>query len=472
MVRFRKPTVQNVLEQLNIEDYLPAGQETVDIVNAAKEALESMEQRPADYRLHVGKVHEFMRALWKKYDCEEVYSIMGALTRIEPALLDLERDPEAGKRYRDHYVHVFHVFVLGLRIISDIIRQLGDADSSKLLKVTDERLDGRIRGRDKSGNAVSFRDYLWKERMFYLWTLMSTLHDIAIPITHLEDIRRALNTFSEKFHLEITGPVVVPSYSADLDDYLWHLSRLFGGKFESDPASPWLYKKADIKAYIKAHLERLVSQNHGVLGGFLIYKTIEGIFLKGKSEKYRLDASSFEAYRELVLQEDIARAALAICLHALKYDKESGSPDFMPLDFGEYPLAFMLILADSLQEYLRWEGRTIRGDTKLTGFPSLSVNARPSKIVVEVSFSITDEPNEQMYFCDEVARMMKHRSWSSSGDTVREASNDFCRMINEDMGNRIIIGTRGSDKFTIRLHFFEGIGHLCTQTLRTPRRYP
>lgn len=471
MADFVKPTVQGLLKQLNTESYLPVGPETNSIIVAVRDALESMEARPEDYRVHVDMVHRFMRAVWKKYDCEDVYIIMDSLTRVEPALLDLERDPEAGKRYRDHYVHVFHVFVLGLRIISEIIGQLGDKASGKILKVANEQLDGRIKGCDRSGTAVSFRDYPWKERLFFLWTLISTLHDIATPITHLENIRRALNAFSERFHLEITGPSIVPSYSADLDNYLWHLSRLFGGKLEPSPDYPCMYRKANGQAYIKAHLERLMHKNHGVLGGFLAYKTIEGIFLNGRSEKYRLDAGSFDAYRELVLQEDIARVALAISLHAIEYDKESRSPGFLPLQFNEHPLSFMLILTDSLQEYLRWEGRTIRGDTKLTGFPSLSVKARPSRVEVDVGFSIADDPSEQKYFCEEVVRMMGYRNWPSSGNTVREASNDFCRMINEDMGNRIAVGQSKTDRFTVRLHFFEGVKLLCTQTLITPRRY-
>ena len=464
MKKFVKPSAEQILKELNIEDYLPSGSETTGVIEAARTALKCMEDDPADYRLHVDKVHKFMKVLWEKYDCEEIYQMLDSLTRIEPALLDLERDPEARKRYRDRYVHLFHVFVFGLRILSDLIQKAGGTKAAKILKIDGEQLRGRMYSLNEAGERVEWHDYSWKERMLFLWTLISTLHDIAIPITHLDNIRDALNKFSEKFHLQVVGPNLTHKFPADLDEYLWLISQLFEGKFEQDSSEEWLYNKPPSGAYIKGFLERLFTSNHGVLGGFLAYKMVEEIFLQGKSAKYKLNSEAFQLYRELILRQDVARAALAISLHDLRDDESCGLPEFMPLNFHDYPLTFILIIADSLQEYLRWEGMSIRGDTKLYGFPSLSVTIRRNKVNVECGFSVESDRLQQKYFIEEVKRMTANEGRSFSGRTIGSAADEFCKSVEQKLEHKVSLG---SGDFTLSVSFFVGEDHASTKTFGT-----
>lgn len=450
LVKFKKPTAKNIIDEVALDNYLLTNDETSGIIQGVLTTLKSMEDDPTNYRLHVENVHEFMRILWNKYDCEYIYDILDSLTKIEPALFDLERDPKAGKRYRDHYVHLFHVFIFGLRILSSIIRQLDDSKAKTILKVRDENLEGKICCLNQANQEVKFRDYPWKERLLYLWTLMSTLHDIAIPITHLENIRKALNEFSEKFHLEISGPNLVPSFPVDLDTYLCLISQLFEGKFEPDPTSDSLYNKVDQGAYIKGYFERLIINNHGVLGGFLVYKMIEEIFLQGKSTKYKIHRDSFQDYSELVLKQDVARATLAICLHDLKHNKDYAFPKFMPLSFDDYPLTFILIIADCLQEFLRWEGMSIRGDTKLYGFPALKVTTRDNKITVNCSFSVEKDPTQDSYFIQDIKRTVIAEDRDITIDTIGDATDEFCKLITLELKEKLLLG----DSFTLMLSFF------------------
>ena len=123
-----------------------------------------MQAEPYHYRLHIERVCEFLRVLWEKYDCKEIYRVLSDLTNIEPALLDLERSQERGSRYRDHFVHIFHVFICGLRILSGIINQLGEDKASQILKVKDENIGGKIYGVNSSGSDTVFHDYPWGYR--------------------------------------------------------------------------------------------------------------------------------------------------------------------------------------------------------------------------------------------------------------------------------------------------------------------
>ena len=277
---FHSPSSKEISSELNLNDYLSGSSELPNIISNIESVLSSMEKDPYNYRLHIEKVYEFFKVLWAKYDCEEVYEVLQELTNIEPALLDLERNQESGSRYRDHYVHVFHVFIFGLRILSGIINKLGADESIKILKVKDENIEGRICGVDKYGKKNTFHDYTWKERLLYLWTIMSTLHDIAIPITHLSEIRKALNRFSERFNLQITGPDLVRNFPPDLDKYLCLVSSIYEGKLEPQSDSEWLYNKPNVNTYLKGYLERSISDNHGILGGYVVYKIIEWLFLQ------------------------------------------------------------------------------------------------------------------------------------------------------------------------------------------------
>lgn len=448
---FRVPSSEEIITELNLDDYLSRSPELPGIITNIKNVLDSMEKDPYNYRLHMEEVYEFLRVLWGKYDCEEIYDVLRDLTNIEPALLDLERNQESGSRYRDHFVHVFHVFVCGLRILSGIIKLLGEDKSIEVLKVRDENIGGRISGVDSSGKETIFPDYTWKERLFYLWTIMSTLHDIAIPITHLSKIREALNKFSERFNLSISGPDLVRSFPPDLNNYLCLVSNIYEGKLEPDSDSGWLYNKPNINTYMKGYLERSILNNHGILGGYLVYKMVEGIFLQGKSQKYKLTGSSYQQYHTLILNEDIARATLGICLHDLNFPGTEYRPDFIPINFSDLPLTFILIISDSLQEYLRWESLSIRGNTKLTGFPQIEVRSnKPNNIVVYYAFSIDEDAPRQKYFCDEICRMAKFKGREFSSTTINDCAKEFCNIISEDMQKKI----QFQDNFQFNISFY------------------
>jgi len=474
----KKKTIR-ILDEVNFSNYISKKTDLNKIKSAARKVLISMETKPKDYRLHVDNVHKFMGALWTKYDCKDIYEILDDLTCLEPALLDIERDPESGRIYRDHYVHLFHVFIDGFRIISAIVNKLSVKEARKIFKIQDESLQSRIKGYDKDGSPTEFKDYTWKERLFYIWSIISTLHDIAIPLTHLEKICNALNTFSKHFHLEISGPFLAPSFPSDLDNYLDLLSRIFQGKLQPGKEEDWRYDKKISNSYVKGYLERLfLEKNHGVLGGFLVYKKIEEIFLCGRS-KCSLSPDSFLKYKEIILEEDIARAALAISLHDLGTSETFGvkdtinndkfkKPKFMPIRFNDYPLTFLLILADSLQECLRWEGKSIRGNSKLQDFPEIRLEIDDDKhIKVEYNLFLSDDSEEQHYFCNAVKDLYDKKKVSPSGSTITDAANDLTRYLEAEITQKLFL----NDYLSLSLSFYEGDKKhlLCKQPFKTKR---
>lgn len=447
------PTTQRVLDEVRIENFLKSSSvraitERENISSKMTKVLTSMEERPTEYRIHLEKVYDFLSTLWTKYDCKDIIGILEALTTVEPPLLDLER--QTSKRYRDHYVHIFNVFILGLRMLSLIIDKLGDKLASDMLKVKDERVHSKI---------PEFHDYHWKERLFYLWTLISNFHDISIPVTRLGGVRDGLNRFLKKFGMEVSGPTLLPYFPSDLEDYFQLLGCIFEGKMQA--VEEWCYNRDCTNSYVQGVLRHEFSrQNHGVLSGFLMYKKIQEIFLEGRN-KSPLYPNSFNQYTEYVLKQDIARAALAISLHDLKPDADTGYPKFLPLDFFDYPLTCLLILVDNLQEYLRWEGTSIRGGTKLLLFPEIAVDVEDQKIRLDVAFFVTAEPDAQEYLINQAQFMAESAGRTPRGTTLGDAIQDLCDCV----ANELAIRLKRNKSFKICLSFWDNENQLISRDI-------
>lgn len=135
------------------------------------------------------------------------------------------------------------------------------------------------------------------------------------------------------------------------------------------------------------------NKNHGVLSGFLMWKTIEEIFLLGLSEKHscKFGISEFDAYTQHVLQVDIARCALGISLHALASPQSREAQHLHPVAFDRFPLAGLLILSDELQEYHRWEGTRINRTSGFGHHPQIRCRVEDDRVMWEVTFSFDRE---------------------------------------------------------------------------------
>ncbi len=208
-----------------------------------------------------------------------------------------------------------------------------------------------------------------------------------------------LDDFAGKFGLRIIGPTLQrDALYPGLDDYFRRLGSLFRGEVSLDEEG-LLYDDSRDDPYLERFLGRKLEENdHGVLSGILIYRKIEEMFLmrRGKAQVAIESSDTFDAYVKYVLRQDIARASLGMSLHNLKRDP-SGAPLFLPLRFTKHPLAYILILSDGLQEYLRWEGTSIVGATKFCCFPSIDLDFNDGRFVLKVEFFLTGETQEEEY---------------------------------------------------------------------------
>ena len=280
--------LKEIIDELHFEIYLSTSDEAAGLKGQVQDAIATLILDPMNYRKHIEKAREFLEVLWQKYDCESVVEVFDAFTKVEPVFTGIERQ----QWYRDHSVHTFHVFVFGLRILSKIIDKYGDTDAKQVLKIDNEEISKFI---------PSFHDYSYKERIFYLWSLISTFHDIAIPLEHLGIIKEGLNKFSGHFNLSIEGPSLSEHQTHDtIDDYFDNISRIFKSEIKANSGKIG-YVQNESSPYLKGILlNEFNKNNHGVLSGYLMYKTVRDTFLLGLSNKHKFtEAETFDLYCSL-----------------------------------------------------------------------------------------------------------------------------------------------------------------------------
>lgn len=442
------PTPESVLDEICFDRYISRPEEAQRVKDACLEVLKS-QQTPNDRAKHVDSALRFSRILWEKYDCKEISDLYDKFQCIEEALFGLERDEAAGFRYRDHLVHMFNCYVFGLRIISELLSELNDAEACQIFRVQDEQLQDQ--GLPFGAN------YTHRMRLFYLWMLIATFHDIAIPFQHLKGIGSGINRFVQEFGWEFTDPQVdIRAYDASQLDYFFRLlAGLYAGGLESEEDG-LRYRKLDGRNHYLARIlgREFDNSNHGVLSGFFMWKTIEEIFLVDRSSKYRLNMDEFNTYAELVLEQDIARAALAICLHNLKPDpRNQAVPKVMPVRFSEFPLTFLLLLADELQEYLRLDGRTVEGLMCFTCHPHIAVSLHREDLTItprlEVAYSWKESEFESAVSYAEA--LERHRGTATEVNDVGDAA----KIIGESIKNGVESKLRFGTDFRVKLRILD-----------------
>ncbi|MCJ7656032.1 MAG: hypothetical protein MUO97_12190 [Dehalococcoidia bacterium] len=209
--------------------------------------------------------------------------------------------------YRDHFIHPFHVFCLGYRILNRWILGKSSEEIGKIpLSLTE----------------LEDPDYNLK-----VWFVASIYHDVGFPLEKLEILIQDFFKVTAGREMKSQfdwSPVLVAGNNIG---HIHRLAELFGkksgNKHETDiNFERWFYKRL------------LEDHDHGALTALMLLNQDWG-----KRDKY-----------------DIAdEAALAIALHSYRYNTKEESKDINlgQLKVEDLPLAFFLSFCDSAQEWGR-----------------------------------------------------------------------------------------------------------------------
>ena len=365
--------------------------------------------------------------------------------KIEPMLYALENS------YRDHYIHMFNVYLSGSRIISQIISLGGNEEKSieDDFKLTEEVFTGPL-GKKPS----PWQPYSAIDRIFYVWLLISTFHDLGIVVEKIDKIRDSLNEFLKNFGVQLDPFSVIyrPIVNTKVDTYFKMMARFYGIKIPTPIGCEYNIVNENDEYLRLSLLKALEEQDHGVISSITLLKVIQESFsFQATDEKYDLTIEKFHDYCESVLKNDISRAAMVIALHNLdpiKYKR------LFPIDFQQNPLTFLLVLCDELEEYRRWFGTSIRPIEKLTRFPIINIKKirNKYKLTYQMYYQKIPITNEKL-----AVREFNKRLLKEGKKPIKKFSEIIKRnwnfTINKRLKSKLILNKKSKLKLKITVYY-------------------
>jgi hypothetical protein len=221
---------------------------------------------------------------------------------------------------------------------------------------------------------------------------MSTFHDIGIPVQHLASMQTGLNRYFQYFGRDLAEQTthLEPFVTSQLQYYFGLMARMFGARILLDPNHPGQYlMSGPIHPYVYKALADALGGNepdHGVVSGLCLFRSVERAFMSERNDNYNLNLDQFSEYNRLVVEQDVTRAALAIALHNMKPDRY---PKLFPIAFADFPLTYLLLMADELQEFYRLEGVRPLGVIPLPDLPLVESGYDPvdDRLNIEVTYT-------------------------------------------------------------------------------------
>jgi len=231
----------------------------------------------------------------------------------------------SNKSYRDHVIHVFNTWLLGIIIL---LNETGEARELFLQKVKIE------------GAKDLKLDFF---EVISMWTIVAMCHDLGYPLEKAQKIFQKTSSMLEYF-------ISNPKMSIDLNfsgvqDYINnHIVKFLSSKMidskDSRPvgAEKTFTGRVQPKYYIKLS-KSLESYHHGIIGAIILYKTLI-YFLETEfnvNEDYYYDSSESKQY---YIRREILRAiASHTCVDIYHLNTTT--------------LSFLLITCDDMQEWGR-----------------------------------------------------------------------------------------------------------------------
>jgi len=271
---------------------------------------------------------------------------------LEQCLFAFERG-----KYRDHFLHMFNVYLMGELVLGRIVRFLlkNGPDLQSVFKVTSEHED-LVAAREEAhwGTAKISPE----ERIYPIWFYMSTFHDVGYPVQESRVVRRIAETYRTTFlfDIQLNSRGCSQSVSELWKEYLRRVLALYDWRLRlrDDGDYDTSHDLTTTPALLFEYIQDMLSGepiDHGVASALLLIHYVRQDAVQHYGKKWR-------EYVDHYVNQDLSRAALGICIHSLDPDKmqiASTKVPLFPIRFDEFPLTFLLILFDELEEWGRPE---------------------------------------------------------------------------------------------------------------------
>lgn len=245
---------------------------------------------------------EMIKSHWDIYQ-KNYHFFINKLMKSELAIKKIN------KSHRDHVVHSAYVFLLGIYLFEK-----------------DSDIKNAFYNHYEQPNDI-------ENRFMFMWNIISTFHDIAYAF---QSFSKEMNSYIS----EINKGTINNNISFGL--YFKNLVILNNDKnsFEilKELQEKRIGKSIDLEGYFEKELENGII-DHGILSSLILLKITDNLY--EQQVDWPIDFFN-EVFPEI---------ALSIALHNIKWEKLSEKSPIITLN--DFPLCYLLILADTLQEWDR-----------------------------------------------------------------------------------------------------------------------
>ncbi|WP_303805219.1 hypothetical protein [Ruminococcus flavefaciens] len=261
------------------------------------------------------------------YGTEELYEYFDKYINFESVLYG------SAKYYRDHVIHMFRVWMLGIHCLLD----KNESDNNKIY------LDDISLGTDSNGEEINVTPL----EKISIWTLIALTHDLGYPLEKSQQIIEKTKSMMSSF---VSNPILSLDLSFsgvqnNMNDFVLRFisSKMNNAntkcpKDDTSTASDKFVARLQPKYYYKFQ-KSLEKNEHGVISALVIYKLLI-YFLESDfniNEDYEFDQ---EDSRQFYIRREILRS---ISAHTCR--------DIYHLDMNNF--AFFLIVIDDSQDWGR-----------------------------------------------------------------------------------------------------------------------
>lgn len=242
------------------------------------------------------------------------------------------------EKNRKHLGHIANTFLLGL-LFYHKLPSLRKRIEDEMRKTTDMLSGGDLYG-----------EFLFR------WCLSSLMHDLGNGISLFKDNAHAIDEYL--FHIMIRLNANWPTGHRLSVEYLLGLSRNKNALQELDRVASvarfqGFFKQLKKEPYLD------ILYDHGLVSALLILKSLDEMYSRHDEEKRPKLDDRLVSFHRKYFDNSVMEAAYAVGIHNLDFypDKYRSSWTGKLYDADAQPFAFLLKLADTLQEWDKVQAR-------------------------------------------------------------------------------------------------------------------
>lgn len=365
----------------------------------------------------ISLVQKTYKKIWKEIQQQYKEIDIEIFEDMNSFLFDYEKSLFQIKYYRDHSIHMFVIFVLGLIVINKI----GEESIIKIMKKAYNKTAKKTKNKDQFSKLGQFTTM---NEVVLNWAITSLLHDISLPLEKANKIIESMlknQLFTEeelsiiesddifKVGHNTACPLFSPSTTNSFRILCHYLSSLYMKQvFEWEKEHINYRHECPFRYRLGQHIWK--NFDHGILGAIRI---ISKLFIKKENREFLFkimpsisaiaahnclfkdpfDNNLIDASSKLTLDEYIQNKLEQSIKKTIYCDEYTSILDFIDLEI--HPLAFLLIYCDTAHEWGR-------GDYIINELPDLDI---------QVNFKNKDEEDEIMF--NLTFPIYKNKNWET-----------------------------------------------------------